>query len=242
MRRSLLAPGRGSRWAAGLLLGVFLILRLPASVAGLALPSNIQLRGVEGSLWEGQASAVGFNGLLVQEQLVWRFQPRALLGGRLAWAIRGRFDDQTSQLVLALGGHGLALSGVGVSLPLEPLAALSPKLKGLPLGASLRVTSKYWDSRTPMDASVTIDHLFTPLVAQTLGSYHLDIEGQGQAQAVWRIATVAGPLKLTGQGNLALGRSRFGGRVVLLPQTPIPGLASLLATLPREGQGYVLAF
>ena len=45
-----------------------------------------------------------------------------------------------------------------------------------------------------------------------------------------------------GQGSFDAHRARLGGRAVLTPQAPIPGLSPVLASLPRDGEGFVVTF
>ena len=242
MKRRLFPARRTLVFAIGVFL-VALVVRLPAGFATLALPPEIQLRDVEGSFWNGRASAVGVNGVLVQEQVSWNFLPRALLEAKLAWAVGGRLADQTSRFELALRPRSAELNGVSLALPLEPLAALHPQLKPAQLGATLRVTAKRLGAQAPIEASVAVEHLFTPLAAHgELGSYRLDVKGGADGKGDWQLATVAGALKVAGQGTFDAGRSRIGGRAVLTPQSPIPGLSPLLATLPKEGEGFVATF
>ena len=242
MKRRLLPARRTLLFAAGIFL-IALIVRLPAGFATLALPPEIQLRDVDGSFWNGRASAVGLNGVLVQEQVSWNFLPRALLEAKLAWAVGGRMADQASRFELALRPRGAELNGVSLALPLEPLAALHPQLKPAQFGATLRVTAKRLGAQAPVEASVAVEHLFTPLAAHgELGSYRLDLRGAADGKGDWQLATVAGVLKAAGQGTFDAGRSRVAGRAVLAPQSPIPGLSPLLAALPKEGDGFVVTF
>jgi hypothetical protein len=228
---------------------VALIARLPASFVTLALPQEIQLRDVEGSFWNGQASAIGVGGVLEQEQVSWNFQPGALLEAKLAWTVGGRLSGQSSQLELALRPGGVELNGVNLALPLEPLAALHPQLKSAQLGAVLRVTAKSldlnWDlnARSPFAASVAVEHLFTPLSPRgELGSYRLEGKSDAEGKGDWQIATVNGVLQVTGKGVFDIGQSRVNGQLNLTPQLPIPGLSPLLATLPKAGEGFEMSF
>jgi hypothetical protein len=226
--------------------GVFflsLAVRLPASFVTLVLPERIQIREAEGSFWNGRASAIGVGGVLVQEQLSWSFLPQALLEAKLAWAIGGRLAGETSRLEFALRPGGAELNGVGLILPLEPLAALHPRLKSAQLGAVLRVTAKSLSLNAPATASVAIEHLFTPLSPQgELGSYRLDCKTNGEGKGNWQIATTSGVLRVAGGGAFDAGQSRVGGRLTLTPQSPIPGLSPLLSSLPKAGEGFVLEF
>jgi hypothetical protein len=222
---------------------VFLIVRLPASFATLVLPPEIQLRGVEGSFWDGRTSAVGVGDVLVQEQVSWRFLPQALLEGKLSWAVSGRLADQASRLELAVRPSGAELNGVSLALPLEPLAALHPQLKAAQLGATLRVTAKRLGINSPVVASVAVERLFTPLSPQrALGNYRVDLKGDAAGKGDWRIATLGGGLRVAGQGAFDAAQPRINGKLTLTPQSPIPGLSPLLASLPKAGEGFVMTF
>ncbi|MDR2112753.1 MAG: type II secretion system protein N [Candidatus Accumulibacter sp.] len=244
MKRRLPAGRRTLPFAAGVFI-LALLVRLPASFATLLLPPEIQLREVEGTFWNGRASALGIDGRLLQEQLSWNFLPRALLEAKLAWAVGGRLSDQNSRLELAIHPGSVELREVSLVLPLEPLAALHPRLKPAQLGAVLRVSAKSLnlDGRSPMAATVAVEHLFTPLSPQgELGSYRLDGKSDGAGRGDWQIATVSGALRVSGKGTFDIGRAQAGGQLTLTPQSPIPGLSPLLASLPRAGEGYSLSF
>ncbi|MDR1708311.1 MAG: type II secretion system protein N [Candidatus Accumulibacter sp.] len=242
MKRRLWPGWRSLFFIAGFFV-LALIVRLPASFATLVLPPEIQLRDVQGSVWEGRASAIGVGGVLVQEQVTWAFQPRALLDAKLAWAIAGRLAGETSRLELALRPGGAELAGIDAVLPLEPLAALHPQLKPAQLGAVLRVAAKSlkWDA--PFTATAAVEHLFTPLFPQgELGSYRLDCKGEAGGKGDCQVATAGGILRAAGKISFDAGRETATGRLTLTPQSPIPGLSPLLASLPKSGTGFVVSF
>lgn len=219
------------------------VLRAPASLLTLILPPGIQLRNVEGSFWNGQASAVGVGGLLVQEQVAWRFRPQALLAARLEWTISGRLAERESRLTLGVRASGVELAGVSVVVPLEPFAALHPRLKPAQLGARLHATATSLRPQAPMAATVNIDQLSSPLVPQSeLGSYTLALEAAADGKGTWRIAPVSGNLQIAGQGQFDAGQSQIHGQVLLTTKTPMPGLAPVLAALPKVGDGHQLTF
>ncbi len=240
-------PGRRTLIVVALLLVAFAVVRAPASLVTLLLPPTIQLRNVEGSFWNGQASAVGLGGVIVQEQVEWRFRPQALLGARLVWAVSGRFADQASRFTLALRPGAAELKGVSLVLPLEPFAALHAKLKAAQLGAVLRIDAKALSVGAPVAATVAVDQLFTPLVPQgVLGSYRLDlnreVDGTGKGKGSWQVSTGSGNLQVAGQGAFDSGVGKIGGQLTLTPQTPMPGLTPVLSSLPKVGDGFQLAF
>ena len=219
------------------------VLRAPASLLTLILPPSVQLRNVEGSFWNGQAAAVGVGGLLVQEQVAWRFRPQSLLTAKLEWTISGHLAERDSSLMLSVRPSGVELAGVSVVVPLEPFAALHPRLKPAQLGALLHATAKSLRPHAPMAAMVNIDQLSSPLVPQSeLGSYTLALDAAADGKGTWRIAPVSGNLQITGQGQFDAGQSQIHGQVVLTAKTPMPGLTPVLAALPKVGEGYQLAF
>ena len=219
------------------------VLRAPASLLTLILPPSVQLRNVEGSFWNGQASAVGVGGLLVQEQVAWRFRPQSVLAATLEWTISGRLAERDSRLTLSVRPSGVELAGVSVVLPLEPFAALHPRLKLAQLGAQLHATATRLRPQAPLAATVNIDQLSSPLVPQSaLGSYTLALEAGADGKGSWRIAPVSGNLQITGQGRFDAGQSQIHGQVLLTAKTPMPGLTPVLAALPKVGEGYQLAF
>jgi hypothetical protein len=53
---------------------------------------------------------------------------------------------------------------------------------------------------------------------------------------------VSGVLRVAGSGAFDVGQSKVSGRLTLTPQSPIPGLSPLLESLPKAGDGFVMAF
>ena len=223
---------------------LFVLIRAPLSLATLWLPPSVALKNVEGSLWNGSASAVGVAGMVVQERVEWRFQPRRMLSGELGWALSGRFGEQRSRANLALGAGGAALSEVDVFLPLEPLAALQPKLKALQLGALLHVSAGRLSGSAPATATINVDSAFSALAPQAgaLGSYRLAFDAGADGKGRWTLTSAPGLLGAAGQGQFDWRRAQLGGQLVLTPSAPIPGLTPALSQLPRSGNGYLVAF
>lgn len=226
------------------LVALFAVIRAPLSLATLVLPRGVQLKNVEGSLWNGRASAVGVGGMIVQQGVEWHFRPRALLSGSLQWAISGRFGDQASRLAIALRPAGVELSELNVFLPLEPLAALHPKLKLAQLGALLHASAGRLSPNAAIKAAVEVDGLFSALVSPSgqLGSYRVDVEAAADGKGRWTLSSLPGLLSASGQGQFDIGRAQVDGQLVLTPNAPIPGLSPVLTQLPRSGEGYLITF
>ena len=225
------------------LFALFGVIRAPASLLTLWLPKTVQLKNVEGSLWNGRVSAVGVGGMVVQERVEWHFRPQALMSGALVWTISGRFGEKTSQLNAALRATGAELAEVSVFLPLEPLAALHPKLKAVQLGALLHATSRRLNANAPLKAAVDVDGAFSALVPQSgsLGTYRVEVEVAADGKGRWTLTSLPGLLGATGQGQFDVNRSQADGQLVLTPSAPIPGLSPLLTQLPRAGDGYLIS-
>ncbi len=236
-------PGRRTVVFAAVVFILAMLARMPASLVTLALPQEIRLQNVEGTLWNGKASAAGINGMLVQERLAWQFRPQALLSARLQWDVSGRFADRNSRLAAILGAGGIVFSGADITLPLEPLATLDPKLKPLQLGAVLRATAKTIAPGNRWDAAVTIERLFSALAPQgELGNYRLDLRGEPGGKGTWQLATVSGVLQAKGSGTFDAQQSVGKGQITLVPQNQMPGLTPALSALPKAGEGYQIAF
>jgi general secretion pathway protein N len=224
------------------LLVILGVIRAPVSLITLILPRQVQLKNVEGSFWHGRASAIGVGGMIIQERVEWRFRPRAILSAGLAWDITGGFGKNASQMSVALRLGGAELDEVSVFLPLEPLVALHPKLKGIQLGAELHATANRLSFRAPAKASVHVERLFSALAPQAsaLGNYRVDIEVAADGKGKWKLTSSPGLLAATGEGRVDVARSHIDGQLVLTPSAPIPGLSQVLTQLPRSGEGFLI--
>ena len=243
MKKLLARPSRRTLVIIALLFLLACLIRVPASLITLALPQDLQLRNVEGTFWNGSASALGVGGMLVQEHVEWHFQPASLLGAKFEWAVRGRLADKASRLNLSLRPGRAEIHDLSVFLPLEPFAALHPRLKAAQLGAELHATATQLAPDQRASIQFAIARLFSPLVPQDeLGSYTLEIDVEPGGRGSWRIVPVAGKLQIAGSGDFDAARNSARGQVTLTPQAPMPGLTPLLSTLPKAGEGFQLVF
>lgn len=230
---------------AGLVVFVFFCLvRAPASLVCLFLPASVQLQHVEGTFWQGRAAALGLNRQILAEQLEWNFLPAALGKARLEWQLASRFAGKAGQMNLSLGIDGPSLKNIDLKLPLEPLLAQHPQLKGLRLGGEVRIQSAQLRMGGKADARVEVDKLFSALVPQqgALGSYRVDVEMQADGSGNWVLASMAGILQAEGRGGFDSRQGKLSGNVTLTPQSTIPGLSPALSALTPSGQGYQLSF
>ena len=221
---------------------LILLIQAPAGLLTFALPPQIVLMNVQGSLWHGRASALGVGGMVVQERLAWDFRPGELLSGKLAWAIRGEFGGQPSQLSASLGFAGPALESVRVFLPLEPLAAMSPLLKSAQLGAEVRTNAESIRLRAPVTAQVTIERLSSPIAPQgELGHYRVELNMEADGQERWNLSTTERTLQIAGHGAFDVTAQIISGQLNLKMTNPQPGISPLLTQLPRSEDGYAIS-
>lgn len=173
------------------------VIRAPLGLLTLFLPQRIQLKNVEGSIWNGRASAVGVGGIIIQQDVEWHFRPQSVLSASLAWGISGRFAEKASQLTFELRPGGSGLSQVSVFIPLEPLAALHPQLKAAQVGALLHVMSSHLSPHAPAKASVDVDQLFSSLIPQAgqLGRYQVDFDVAADGRGRWTLTSLPGPCR-----------------------------------------------
>ena len=237
-------PSRRSLFAALVIFAFFCLVRAPVSLVSPFLPRQIQWQHVQGTLWQGQAAALGLGNQIVAERLEWAFLPASLAKGRLEWQLASRFAGKPGKLALSLGLEGVMLKDLDWFLPLEPLLAQEPRLQGLRLGGEVHAQAALLEVGSKADARIEVDGLFSGLVPQQgpLGSYRVDVEMQPDGSGQWKLLSLAGILQAEGRGSFDVNQAKASGQVTLTPQTPIPGLSPALATLTPAGQGYQLSF
>lgn len=236
-------------WIAGGLLVVFLVfalLRFPVSLAAGFLPATFKLTGAQGTLWHGRASALGLGGMVVQQDVVWQWQPQRLLHGQLAWEIRGQFAADSSRLTLALSPGAVEAREMHLALPLEPLLAQEAKLKPLRLGGILKLQSAVFTLQRPSELSARVENLFSALVPGigALGNTQIQLSTPNSQAATWTVRPVDGPLAINGEGTLDLKRGTATGKLAFKPDSHLAGsLRPILSFLQSGANGeYTLQF
>lgn len=235
---------RGALALAAMMFTGACVLRVPAGVPASLLLPGVVLAGAEGTVWNGKAAAIGVGGFVVQEDITWRFEPRSLLGGRLEWAVGGRFGERDGRLTVAVGAGGVAMRGLDLVLPLEPFAALHPKVRAARLGGALHATAGSIAFQGPASVSVDVQRVFSALTPHNeLGSYRLEIDAGAGGDGKWRIAGADGNLvQLAGDGSFDAARAAVDGRIVVSPKGAPPAVASMLTAFPRDGEAYRIEF
>lgn len=237
---------RRQRWsliAAALLLTLLaFLIQFPAALLARALPEQASLVQVEGSLWNGGAAALGISGVVAQEKLTWKFEPAALLHGQLAWRVSGESRGAPGQVRLVLSPRQSGLEQVNLTLPLDALTRFHPTLAGVRVGGSVRVESERLARGAPINATLSLAQVSSAMGIEpvALGSYLLRVQADAEGKGTLNAETQGGALAITGQGSFELARKAISVSLRFKPSGELPGLAPLLATLPREGDQFRL--
>jgi hypothetical protein len=220
------------------------IARLPAALIARALPAQITLAGVDGSVWNGSASALGIDGIVAQEKLTWHFEPAALLHATLVWQFNSEHEGQPGSVRAQIGLRQQALEQVKLSLPLEPLLRFNPTVAGVRLGGVLHIESARLARNEAITLNARLQQVSSAMAAEPslLGSYQLALNADAAGAGSLQVSPLDGPLQITGGGSFALANQAVDLKLRLKPEGDWPGLASILATLPREQDQYILNF
>ncbi len=237
---------RNTRWTllAALAALVFLLCSFPASLVARFLPTPVALAGVEGSIWNGKATAAGLNGLVLQEKLSWKLEPLALFKGQLAWQVASEHVGQPGHLRAVLSLRGAAIENLRIVLPLEPLTLFDPMVTAIRLRGEILLESPRLANREPVQVTGNLQRVGSAMAGEltALGSYRYVASADAQGNASFEMSTLNGPLLIQGTGAFDPKSKKGKANLRLKPETDLPGLSPVLATLPRDGDTYLLNF
>jgi general secretion pathway protein N len=215
-----------------------LVTTFPARVAyNWFAPADLQLAGIDGSVWNGSAAEAKAGGAYVRN-ISWTFSPAMLLSGKLGFKTTSQPASGNMQLVVAVSpGGSLALSDLRGNLPLD---LLHPALQrsGISGDLVLDFESVLIIDGVPVAAhgSVTVNDLFVPdLSSSQIGDFRADFRTNDDA-VVGSVEDIAGILDVAGTISLNADRSyAFIGLVAPTPMTP-PAVVNQLRFLgsPNE--------
>ena len=188
----------------------FLVLTTPASFiaarARAAAPGRIELSEPQGSLWSGSARArIGApGGHLIFDRIEWRLAPARLMAGRIAFDVKATGHGLDGHGQLARGFTRWELRDVAARGDVEALIPLAPLAATWRPEGTLAVSTPAleWDDDDARgslrvewkDAAVAVSDV------RPLGTYRLDGRAGGGPAKI-TLATVDGPLRITGQGT-----------------------------------------
>ncbi len=235
--------------AGALVLVLALLFKAPAAlVYGLLLPKDralpVQLYGVDGSLLDGSVAGVVLNGRTLLADLRWTLNPLALLAGRASLTLStGKepilLDGAVSRSVLG----STRVSDLRLNSALRPLAAAI----GYPfipvdgqIGLELTSLSATGTRITAAEGNAQLVGLVWALGANPapLGDFRADLANEGD-DIVARLASVSGPLELTGEARLLPDQSYTTDiRIKPKPEAP-PIVQNMLRQLGQpDPQGF----
>ena len=205
-RRHLLAIGLG-------VYALALVATAPASFvdAGLqgASDGRLRLAEAQGTLWSGTGQfevreAAGRTG--VGRNVAWRFQPPALLRGRLGFDID--IGQSGKRFPLTLSPRRVEISGAELALPAALLGVAVPRLAALrPTGDLLVHVAQLAYAAGEISGNATVEWRSAGSLLTTvspLGDYELRVEGRAGIMNA-SLRTLRGPLQLDGKGSREYG-------------------------------------
>lgn len=231
------------RWALPAALVVFVyaaLMQAPAATlyAWLApQPAPLQVQGIDGTVRHGQVASLGVGGHVLLKHLSWRLQPASLLLGRLALHIQGG-DDSPLDAHLRLSPFGLAAGPLRFETGLKALLTTAGypflPVDGL---AHLAVTQLGFASGglRQLDGTLQVQGLRWDLGSQVLqlGDYRAIATTRDDGEIATRIASVSGPLDVSGTLDLKPDSS-YALALQIKPQADAPAqLQQMLRALGR---------
>ncbi|WP_027469408.1 type II secretion system protein N [Deefgea rivuli] len=223
---------------------LILLIRMPVSALNWILPKDVSLVQASGSIWDGKASAVGWQGVVLQQNLNWQFDAKAVLAGTLAWQLRGEAQGAASQARAVLGWRGIALENVDVTVPLEGVFRAIPQVANWGLGGRAQLRSTRLSKQVGDSAELVLDPIFSqlvpalmPLTALRVQFYVID------GGTKWQVTPAgASAIAVTGQGELQW-QGAAHGTINLKPEENVrQQLAPLLLQVPATSEGYQIKF
>lgn len=231
---------------------------LPASWLALLLEKQTEgrltLGDVQGSFWKGSAFVGGASGMngpvtpLFPGRFLWRISPIILLG-----QVDVDLENSTSLSQPARLTGNLSqwhLSAASLFLPPERLEALGAPLNTIGPSGQLRLSwsalefTRYADK---LDVTGSMQLAMTDMGSRLssikpLGSYQLTFDWRGQNADV-ALATVKGPMMLSGTGILQGGRFQFSGKAFAEAgqEDRLANLLNLLGQRRKDGDKDVIA-
>lgn len=204
----------------------------------------LNLSGLSGTVFEGEASAASVGGRIVGRPLHWTFSPWSLLAAQLGYRVAGSLDGLIYEGRVAKSLSGATLVDTMLaSGSLKGLLALTGDV-GLPLDGEVdaEIDSLKLVGGFPQRVSATIRvggvRLRLGPNPDALGDFTLDVKTEADV-IVARVSPTAGPLDVGGELRLLADRSyEVDLKVKAKPEAP-PSVQNLVRTLGQaDTDGY----
>jgi general secretion pathway protein N len=217
------------------------IATLPASLLVSRLPPQVALEGVGGSIWNGGATRVSYQGVPVGA-LAWRSHPVALFTGRLAYDVDVRRTDGYVRGTIAITFGG-AVTAENVQLAL-PITALHPNAGANAWRGDLQGTVQWarLEDGWPVDlvAELGMLRLQPPRAALNVGDYAVTFDEGASTpdRLVGRVRDTNAPLVVRAQLVVKRDRSyTLEGEVAPKPGAPRAITDSVAFLGPADAMG-----
>jgi len=190
-----------------------------------ASSQRLLVRSPAGTVWAGSARVFARERSgppLELGELRWRTSWAAVLTGKLATDVR--FGDASRAMHLEVSPSGLSVKGLDVALPGSVLGSFAPGLETFGPEGTLRLRSD--GLRVDAGSILGLAEIewrqvrFARAPSLELGTHVARLRGGGSKVDI-ELATLAGPLQLTGAGSWNLkGGLQVAGSAVHGPQVP----------------------
>jgi hypothetical protein len=200
-----------------------LLILFPARIAyQWAMPSQIAVSGIHGTVWRGKADAAAAKGVYLRD-VSWRIRPLHLFTGKVSYRVQGSPPSGFVEGNVGLSLFGtLTVSDLAASLPLQMFAE-SLNIQGLRGDASLRFDRILLRDGLPVAANGTLqvnDLLAPRLSRESIGAYQAEFSTQDDGVAA-SVEDVDGVVDLAGSFQIKDDRSyQFLGQVIAKPEAP----------------------
>jgi len=191
--------------------GVFLLATLPASVvlasAQKAEPGKFDVTEAHGTIWRGGAKLTVNTpgGAVPIERFEWHWLPTRLFTARLALDITAATAGFEAHYVGARAFGGWEARDLEARGDASKLATVLPWLAAWRPEGAISITSPRLDTDgVEVRGTARIEWRNAAVAVsdvKPLGTYRADIDAQGH-EGKLTIATISGPLRITGQGTL----------------------------------------
>jgi general secretion pathway protein N len=190
---------------------IFLVSTLPASFvlarAQDAQPGKFEVREANGTAWHGRAKVTLATpgGPVAVDRLEWRWMPVRLAAGRIAFEIAAGAPGLEAHYEGARAFGHWEVRDLDARGDAAAMSTLLPWLAPWrPEGAVTITSPRLTTDGVELRGAARVEWRGAALVlseVKPLGTYRADIEAEGHAGRV-TVATVEGPLRITGQGTL----------------------------------------
>ena len=202
---------------------VIMLATFPARVAyHWFAPVELQLSGIDGSVWNGSAIE-GMAGDAYVRNIAWQFKPASLLSGNLAFVTTSNPASGSINTDVAVSSDGtLTLSSLSGNVPLD-LVHPTFQQSGIRGDITLQFETLVIRNGVPVAAtgSVTVADFFVrDLSSSRLGTFRADFQTR-DGTIIGSVEDMAGVLDVTGSLSLHQDRSyTFIGQVAPTSNTP----------------------